>query len=304
MKQKNPTLTIITPTYNRKELLKKCFQSLMNQTNFDFEWIVVDDGSSDGTKGEIPVLLEEKLPFAAYYVWKENGGKHTALNASHSYIHGKYILLLDSDDTLTDDAVETVLRGWKEYENNSEIGMIIFLKQLMDGTIVAQGARERVPLDVLNNKRICNITNDCCEIIRTELFLKYPFPVFEKERFLAETALWYRAGLDAKCIYINKPIYCCDYLADGLTKSGKELRIRNCHGGMYTSYLRMNPRCAFKERIKAGLLYVCYGRFAELGIVEMLKKAKSCRLWMTLCFIPGTALYFYWKKKYMNGRSD
>lgn len=304
MKLKNPILTIITPTYNRKDLLKKCYQSLLYQTCFDFEWIIVDDGSTDGTKEEFSALSGEELSFPVFYVWKENGGKHTALNASHPYIHGEYILLLDSDDVLTENAVELVLNGWKDYENNTEIGMVIFLKQLTDGSIVAKGAQEQVPLDVLNNKRICNVTNDCCEIIRAELFLKYPFPVFEGEKFLAETALWYRVGLNAKCIYINRPIYICDYLPDGLTKGGKELRIRNCQGGMYTSYLRMNRRCAFRERVKAGMLYICYAHFANLHFAEMVKKAKDYQLWTRLCFVPGTALYFYWKKKYMNERRD
>lgn len=304
MNQENPTLTIITPAYNRKELLKKCFQSLLRQTCYDFEWIVVDDGSSDGTKQEFPVLLEDELPFPAQYIWKENGGKHTALNASHPYIRGKYILLLDSDDTLTENAVETVLKGWKDYETDPETGMVIFLKQLNDGTIVAKGAQERVLMDVLNNERICYVTNDCCEIIRTELFLKYPFPVFTGERFLAETALWYRAGLDAKCVYINQPIYVCDYLEGGLTKGGKTLRIRNCQGGMYISYLRMNRRCALKERVKAGLLYVCYGRFAKIGAAEMIKQAKGCQCWTALWLIPGTVLYFYWKKKYGKERGE
>lgn len=295
-----PALTIVTPTYNRKDLLKNCFQSLMNQTCYDFEWIVVDDGSTDGTKEEFSGILSEKLPFSVRYIWKENGGKHTALNESHRYIHGKYVLLLDSDDTLTENAVEAVKNGWREYESEQEIGFVVFLKQLTDGTPVAWGSVERKPVDVLNDKRISNITCDCCEVIRTELFLKYPFPVFEGERFLAETALWYRAGLEAKCIYINQPIYVCEYLDEGLTKGGKELRIRNCRGGMYTSYLRMNKRCAGKERIKAGLLYVCYGHFAKIKFRDVVNKAKDCRGWTILCGLPGSILYLYWKKKYVS----
>lgn len=303
MNQRNPALTIITPTYNRKELLRECFHSLLRQTCYDFEWIVVDDGSVDGTKDAFPALLNRDLPFSAVYIRKENGGKHTALNAAHPYIHGRYILLLDSDDTLTENAVETVLNGWKEYEDDRKIGMVVFLRQLSDGTLIARGAVERIPVDVLNDKRISNITNDCCEVIRSELFLKYPFPVFEGERFLAETALWYRVGLDAKCVYINQPVYICEYLEGGLTKGGKELRIRNCRGGMYTSYLRMNKRCALKERVKAGLLYVCYGHFAKVRFAEMVRRAKGCRGWTILCGLPGTALYVYWKKKYMSGKA-
>lgn len=298
MKNKSPSLSIITPSYNRGNMLKNCFESLRFQSNYDFEWIVVDDGSMDDTRSVMEYISNEHIPFEIRYIWKENGGKHTALNAAHPYIHGKYVLILDSDDTLTSDAVETVLNGWSKYDANADIGIVIFLKQLSDGTICARGKEEDIVIDVLNQKRICNVASDCCEVIRTELFKKYPFPVFDGERFLAETALWYRAGLDAKCVYINKPIYICEYLEGGLTKSGKKMRIRNCHGGMYTSYLRMNQRCALKERIKAGLLYVCYGCFAKISIAEMLKKAKGCRCWTLMCLIPGTALYFYWKPLY------
>lgn len=298
MKNKSPSLSIITPSYNRGNMLKNCFESLRFQSNYDFEWIVVDDGSMDDTRSVMEYISNEHIPFEIRYIWKENGGKHTALNAAHPYIHGKYVLILDSDDTLTSDAVETVLNGWSKYDANADIGIVIFLKQLSDGTICARGKEEDIVIDVLNQKRICNVASDCCEVIRTELFKKYPFPVFDGERFLAETALWYRAGLDAKCVYINKPIYICEYLEGGLTKSGKKMRIRNCRGGMYTSYLRMNQRCALKERIKAGLLYVCYGCFAKISIAEMLKKAKGCRCWTLMCLIPGTALYFYWKPLY------
>ncbi len=300
MNEKAPGLTIITPTYNRKKLLKKCFASLLHQTCYDFEWIVIDDGSSDGTRDEFPELLKADLPFPVYYMWKENGGKHTALNASYSYVHGKYILLLDSDDILLNNAVATVLNGWKEYEGNPDIGMVIFLKQLADGTIVAKAEKEKVAVDVLNNHRICNIANDCCEVIRADLFLKYPFPVFKGEKFLAETALWYRAGLEAKCIYINEPIYICEYLDEGLTKAGKKLRIKNCHGGMFTSYLRMNRRCSLQERVKAGMLYVCYGHFAKMNSMAILKSASEYRGWLLLCLFPGRILYRCWKKKYIN----
>lgn len=298
MKNKSPSLSIITPSYNRGNMLKNCFESLRFQSNYDFEWIVVDDGSMDDTRSVMEYISNEHIPFEIRYIWKENGGKHTALNAAHPYIHGKYVLILDSDDTLTSDAVETVLNGWSKYDANADIGILIFLRQTPKGTIMAKGEVEYAALDVLNHKRICIVGNDCCEVIRTELFKKYPFPVFDGERFLAETALWYRAGLDAKCVYINRPIYICEYLEGGLTKSGKKMRIRNCHGGMYTSYLRMNQRCALKERIKAGLLYVCYGCFAKISIAEMLKKAKGCRCWTLMCLIPGTALYFYWKQLY------
>ena len=100
-------LTVLTPTYNRVHTLPACFGSLSRQTRTEFEWIVVDDGSTDGTEEYFAGLPER--PFPVRYIKKENGGKHTALNAAHPFIHGKYVLILDSDDSLTPDAVEQAL---------------------------------------------------------------------------------------------------------------------------------------------------------------------------------------------------
>ena len=182
-------LTIITPTYNRAELLKKCFSSLLEQTSFDFEWIVVNDGSTDGTGDVMRKITEGKAPFPIQYIEKANGGKHTALNAAHPYIRGKYVLILDSDDTLTDDAVEIALLAWKKWDNNPDVGIVTLLKGKDREHPNCYAADENVPVDILAYPRVCPVSNDACEVIRTELFLKYPFPVFEGEKFLAETAL-------------------------------------------------------------------------------------------------------------------
>jgi len=293
-----PILSIITPTYNRAEFLPRCFASLRAQTNTDFEWIVVDDGSTDDTEAVMAEIAGSLAAFSMQYIRKENGGKHTALNAAHPLIQGKYVLILDSDDWLLTEAVEIVLTGWEPYENRPDVAMVTFLKQNSDDQICAYAKEENTPTDVLRFKRICVASGDCCEVIRAELFRKYPFPVFAGERFLAETALWYRAGLDGSCVYINKPVYVCEYLDGGLTRSGRKLRIRNPKGGMYTSYLRMNRRCRMEERLKAGLLYICYGEFAGEKVGTMIRRAKPYSFLAVLCVIPGWVVYTCWKRKY------
>ena len=303
MRKDNPMLSSITPAYNRGTLLKKCYESLLLQSDVDFEWIVVDDGSTDNTPQIMMDIERGEQTFRVCFIRKENGGKHTALNASHSYIRGKYVLILDSDDYLTPDAVKTVLSGWRAFENNPKVGIVAFEKQTPDGQICAYAKGEYVPISMLRYKRICVVSGDSCEVIRADLFKKYPFPVFEGERFLAETALWYRAGLEAACVYINKPVYVCEYLEGGLTRQGRKMRIRNPKGGMYTSFLRMNRRCRLQERIRAGLLYVCYGRFAGERTWAMVKRTWPYS-WMTiLCMIPGTIMYCIWKKQYLNSGS-
>ena len=296
--EKKPLISIITPTYNRQELLEKCYESLVAQTNKEFEWIVVDDGSTDNTKDIMGEICNNEHSFNIKYVWKENGGKHTALNASHQYIEGKYVLILDSDDTLTEDAVMQALVGWKKYEKDSEVGIIIFLKKSQEGELFAYAKDEYKKVHLLTYQRTRNVSMDCCEVLRAELFKKYPFPVFEGEKFLAETALWNRIALDSLFVYINIPIYICAYHEDGLTKSGRKMRVSNPIGGMYTSYLRMNKQCRMIERIKAALLFVCYGKYAGESFVKLIRKAKEQKILCLTAWIPGNLMYLQWKKKY------
>lgn len=292
----NPLLSIITPVYNRGELLKTCWESLVRQTDKDFEWIVVDDGSTDGSADVVRALPD--AGFSVILVEKENGGKHTALNASHGHIHGRYVLILDSDDYLVDTAVEQVRQSWDRFAEDQEIGIVTLLKGSGVDTPSCMAPDEGVAVDIMRYQRRCFFSGDCCEVIRSELFLKYPFPVFAGERFLSEGALWNRVSFTHKCVYINSVIYIADYLEGGLTKSGKPLRIRNPRGGMYTANLNMHPKNFLKRRIKAGILFACYGCFADLTPAGMLRQSDN-KLLAALTMPAGWLLYLYWKKKYL-----
>lgn len=290
-----PFLSIITPTYNRANLLPACYASLCQQTDFDFEWIVIDDGSTDDTEAIVQSFQTDKFP--VFYRKKTNGGKHTALNIAHDLIHGKYVLLLDSDDTLTSDAVTSVKREWVKWEDDETVGIVTFLKgnSIDAPNCIVQDWQ--TPVDIMRYRRICIRSNDCSEVIRTELFKKYPFPVFEGERFLAEGALWGRISYDCKCVYINRVIYLCEYLDGGLTKSGRSMRIRNPLGGMYHANVYMAKKNFLRNRIKNGLLYTCYGFFADKTPREMAENCQAKTLMWT-CLPFGWILYRIWKRKY------
>lgn len=291
------TLTIVTPTYNRGELLVRCYQSLLRQTDKDFEWIIVDDGSTDKTE---KIVQKFAADFSIQYIKKENGGKHTALNKSHPYINGKFAMILDSDDYLIDTAVKQINEAWRQYENNQIIGIVIFLKGSTPDTpfCKSKDIDEGLPVDIMRYKRIrCSNSNDCCEVIRSDLLKRYPFPIFDGEKFLSEGALWNRVSLTHKCIYINKVVYIAEYFADGLTKSGRKLRIHNPLGGMYTSSLNMNTKNFTTRRIKNGLLYTCYSFFAGRSIKEI-SKNNEYKILTWLCMPVGWVLYLYWKRKY------
>ena len=290
-------LSVITPTYNRGELLKNCFSSLRAQTDDRFEWIIVDDGSTDDTASIVSGFRDAAAQMRICFVQKENGGKHTALNAAHPHVHGKYVLILDSDDTLTDDAVAVVRECWSRWENHSEVGIVTLLKGKDREHPNCYGAQENVPVDIMSGKRIRPVSNDACEVIRTEVFLQYPFPVFPGETFLSEGALWNRVSFTHKCVYVNRVIYLCDYLAGGLTQSGRAMRIRSPRGGMYTHNLNMSGKSGCKRRVKSGMLYTCYGFFAGQSPLQM-HRACDHKWLMWMCLPFGWLLYLFWKKSF------
>ena len=288
-----PSLSIITPSYNRAALLSDAFRSLTEQTDPDFEWIVIDDGSTDGTE---ELVRSFHADFPILFQKQENGGKHTALNAAHAFVHGSYVLMLDSDDRLVPTAVEQVKAAWTRWQEDESIGIVTFLKGVSEDKPTCMAPDEGVPVDIMRYRRKCFTGQDCCEVIRTELFLRYPFPVFEGERFLSEGALWNRVSFTHRCVYVNRVIYLCEYLPEGLTKSGRKLRIRNPRGGMFTANLNMHRKNYFSRRVKNGLLFTCYGFFAGESPAQMLRHSDH-KLLSAVCMPFGLALYHYWKKK-------
>ena len=230
------------------------------------------------------------------YIYKENGGKHTALNASHPYISGDYVLVLDSDDTLVDTAVEDIYRGWSEHDEK-DIGIVIFLKGDSPNEPHSFAKQEHIPLDMYHQHTIRLVISDCCDVYRAEPFKQCEYPVFEGERFLSESILWNDMAPHYKIVYINKVIYILKFLDDGLTKSGRSMRICVPRGAMYAASRYMDPNYPTKLRIKNGLLYNCYGFFAKKTLREVRSGTKSKAL-MWLTRPGGWLLYLIWKKKY------
>ena len=291
-------LTIITPTYNRADCLKSCWEALSSQTSFDFQWLIVDDGSTDGTEELVHELKKKTALFSIDYIAKKNGGKHTALNASHPYIRGDYVLILDSDDTLVPNAVRRVLEAWDEFKDDERVGRIIFLKGISVDDPVCRVEHTGVPVDTLKEKRIGDVGRDCCDTFRTELFTKYLFPEFEGERFIGEGSGFFPMELESLGVYYNEVIYLCAYREDGLTKAGRRMRILNPRGGMYNSKTYMHPRLPLKTRVKKGILYSCYSKFAGVGFSELLRD-NPYKFLTTVTYLPGRALAAYWKRKHL-----
>ena len=287
-------VTVFTPSYNRAKHLSCLFGSLQHQTVKDFEWLIVDDGSQDGTR-KVVEALSMQSDFPIKYVYKENGGKHTAINKALDIVKSELFFIVDSDDILTNDAIESIEKDWEAdkvknlcgisylrgYNNLQPIGDLFPYDNLIDSF-----ANVRVRKHILGDK---------AEVWATRYLKRFRFPVFEGERFLVESWMWLQVSDLADMLFVNKVIYLTEYLQGGLTQSGRKLRIRCPRGGMDFSVLLMDKRYPWKDRIKNGLLYVAYSFFAHQPVSQTLSRHRVLTL---TCLLPGYCLYRYWKAKY------
>lgn len=293
------TVTILTPTYNRAQTLPKLIESLCGQTSTNFQWLVIDDGSTDDTDSIFEKLKNYDFPFQWEYHKKENGGKHTALNFAHSYIKGEVVLILDSDDYLTVDAVETVEKEWPNYRNRPDICGMSYFKGKKDGSHLSVENAQDVYIDDDIHYRVNQkIKGDRCEVVRTDLLKKYPFPVYPGERFFPEGWFWNTLASNHKTVYRNKTIYICEYLEGGLTKSGRTLRMKCPLGMMDDCRMYLNNRVCVVVRIKEELLYWVYAKCVGYSFGRTLSTSGR-PVGMALTALPGMMLYNYWKRKYL-----
>lgn len=253
---KHPFITILTPTYNRASLLPRLFDSLLRQTSKDFEWIVVDDGSTDDTR-EVVANLKEKCDgaFPMGYVYKANGGKHMAINIGAERARGELLFIADSDDLLTDDALETVANSWHDISDDKSFAGIAGLDITMDTReVIGSGLpQEHIDCNAIDIRYRHHVTGDMKEVFRTEVLREFPFPEFAGERFCPEQLVWFRMARRYRLRYINKPIYIADYQPDGITAGITRARMRNPSASMLTYAELTECPVPFLVKVKAAI---------------------------------------------------
>lgn len=197
--------------------------------------------------------------------------------------------------------METVECEWDDYFlSRPDVAIVNYFKGKEDGTHLSVAhAQDSYIDDDIHYRVNHHIRGDRCEVVRTEVFKKYPFPVYPNERFMAESWLLNMLALNYKTVYRNKTIYICEYLEGGLTKSGRALRMKSPLGMMDDCRSYLNDEVCLKVRVKEMLLYWAYARCAGYSFAKALSTSGR-PVGMTLTAIPGWMLYFYWRKKYVS----
>lgn len=220
----SPYVTVFTPTYNRKKLLERLYQSLKKQTSKNFEWIIVDDGSTDDTEGTVGKWIQEEETFCISYDMQKHGGKHRALNRGFGMAKGIYFFIVDSDDCLTEDAVEKVEQWGKAVENRNDIagvsGLRISNGKILGGIPIGMEKNGWVEAGNLEREKF-RLGGDKAEAYKVQILRQHPFPEFEGEDFVTEAVCWDAIAAEGyKLRWYGVAIYECEYLEDGLTKTG------------------------------------------------------------------------------------
>lgn len=288
-------ITVLTPTFNRGGL-QSLWNSLQKQTVKDFEWLVVDDGSTDGTKNLITQLQEES-DFPIRYIYKNNGGKHTALNVGIQTICSELTFIVDSDDCVTDDAIESILKIHKKYRSQNNICGYAFLRAFPDGKVNGKkfDVDEKIGsyIDVRVNGD--DTGADKAEVFKTHCLKEFPFPEYPNEKFLGEDLVWVRMARKYEMVHINKAIYVGNYLEDGLTNNRRKHNIASPIGCMHRAEEFMESDLKTRYRIKGGLQYIVYGRFAGVKVVDLIRKSRH-KVLATVCTPGGLFLHSRWSK--------
>lgn len=214
------TLTVFTPTFNRRELLTRCYESMCRQTNKDFVWMIVDDGSTDDTKKFVDEW-KKNSDLEIRYIYKDNGGLHTAYNVAIENIDTELCVCIDSDDFMPDNAVELILNFWDKYGSDEYAG-IVGLDFNLDGKVIG---------DPLPNQKTVNlidlfigkydiVNGDRTNVIRTELYKTVaPMKVFPNEKNFNPHYMHLQISDNYDFLVLNENLRFVDYQSDGMTNS-------------------------------------------------------------------------------------
>ena len=280
----NTMITVFTPTYNRCHTLHRLYDSLCRQTRKNFTWIVIDDGSTDDTKNYIKQCKGEKL-VDIVYCYQKNAGKHVAFNTGVNICETELFFCVDSDDYLTDDAIDKIQTIWQNHDK-TDIAGVVANRGFEDGRLIGTKFPEGVEYDTLSGLYKKGKKGDTALIYRTDVLRMYPFPVFAGESFIRESIVYNQIDEKYKLLVLPYVIYIGEYLEDGLSKNARKHDEESPNGAALYRLDMFKKAGTIKDKFSYGVAY-CYfmdkaGRKREIDDIIGVRWGRLCRsfLWL------------------------
>lgn len=282
-------ITIFTPTFNRGYIISKLYDSLVSQTYKDFEWLIVDDGSTDNTKTIVEkFILDDKIKIRYFY--QQNQGKHIAFNLGVSKCVGDLFYCVDSDDYLPTNSLEIINNLYQEIKDNNKAAGIIGHKYYynQEKIVGIKFPTTNILMNYIDLYYKYKIKGDKAIIFKSSVIKKYHFPKFNNEKFLTEAYLYQQIDEDY-CFYItDSNLYYSEYLTDGLSSNFNKIA-KNYPIGFYHYYqaLSQNKHLNLKYKLIFKAYFYLYTIYCH-------KKIKNIFYFL---FVSPLILYLHYLMK-------
>lgn len=295
----NRTLTIFTPAYNRAHTLHLGYEALLRQTCKDFEWLIIDDGSTDNTQALVAGWIKEnKIPIRYHY--QENQGMHGAHNTAYRLIETELNTCIDSDDYMPDDAVEKIITFWKKYGNDKVAGMI-GLDQTIQGKIIGTTFQKELKETTLYGFYENGGKGDKKLVYRTDIIKRYPeYPIFRGEKYVGLAYKYYCVDEDYPLLTMNDVLCIVEYQEDGSSMNMYKQYWKNPKGFAFYRKKEMQITRNWKRKFMVCIHYVSSSIIAKNG--HFIQDSPNKLL--TFLSIPfGLFLYLFIRYKVINNKT-
>ncbi len=294
-------ITIFTPTYNRAYILGQAYKSLLEQTNKEFIWLIIDDGSTDNTQQLVSEWQKENK-IDIKYIKQENQGKHIAHNTAVENCNTEFLLILDSDDFLSENAIEILNKEIEKIKENKNISGIIGNRWIPKSNKVIG---TEMPKDIeyasgLELYQKFGFKGDTLRLYKTEVLKKFLFPKIEGEKFIYENVVFDIIDSKYKMLINRDKLYYCDYLEDGYTVNAKKLKKENPIGYAYALNSGVKYSLTIRRKIKWTVLYI---EWCKKNKIENAYNNFCNPLLYIIMYIPAT-IYIIGKEVKRNAKDN
>lgn len=282
-----PTLTVFTPTYNRKKLLGRCYESMKRQTLKDFLWLIVDDGSSDDTESIVAEWQKADNGFEIQYIYQENGGLHTGYNTAIAHAETELCICIDSDDYMPDDCVERIIRFWRK-NGSDQVAGIVGLDYDLQGNCIADPLPEQKTINLidLTTGKYPIKNGDRKLVVRTDLYKSVaPMPSFPGEKNFNPQYMHIKISKNYDFLVLNECLCIVEYQPGGMSNNMFRQYFNSPNSFAEIRLLDLSLAGTSRMfRFKKSIHY-CSSCFLA-GRKQFIRKS-PCRMTTALALVPG-----------------